>query len=80
MNTSFIDDLARHLAGVMPPGLHLLQEDLEKNFQAILRARLQKLDLVTREEFDAQSRVLARSRAQLEELEKKISALEDRLR
>ncbi|MEW6646690.1 MAG: accessory factor UbiK family protein [Pseudomonadota bacterium] len=79
MDTHFIDDLAQRLAAALPPGLHTLRQDLEHNFNAVLRARLEKLDLVTRDEFDAQTRVLARSRAKLEELERKIAELEQRL-
>jgi Uncharacterized protein conserved in bacteria len=79
MDTHFIDDLAQRLAAALPPGLHALRNDIEHNFNAVLRARLEKLDLVTRDEFDAQARVLARSRARLEELERKIAELEQRL-
>lgn len=79
MDTHFIDDLAQRLANALPPGLHSLRQDIEHNFNAVLRARLDKLDLVTRDEFDAQTRVLARSRAKLEELERKIAELEQRL-
>ena len=44
--------------------------------RAVLRERLAKLDLVTRDEFEAQTRVLARTRARLEELEARLAALE----
>ncbi|MFA5626420.1 MAG: accessory factor UbiK family protein [Thiohalomonadaceae bacterium] len=77
MNPQFIDDLAKRLAAVLPPGITELQHDLEHNLQAILRARLAKLDLVTRDEFDAQTRVLARSRSRLAELEKRLAELEE---
>lgn len=79
MDTHFIDDLAQRLAAALPPGLHALRNDIERNFNAVLRSRLEKLDLVTRDEFDAQVRVLTRSRAKLEELEKKFAELEQRL-
>lgn len=79
MDTHFIDDLAQRLAAALPPGLHALRNDIERNFNAVLRARLEKLDLVTRDEFDAQVRVLTRSRVKLEELEKKFAELEQRL-
>lgn len=80
MDLHFIDDLSRRLADALPPGLQALKQDVERNFHAVLRARLEKLDLVTRDEFDAQTRVLARSRQKLEELEKKIAELEARLK
>jgi BMFP domain-containing protein YqiC len=71
-----IDDLARKLLDGLPPGLRNLQADVEQNFRAVLRANLGKLDLVARDEFDAQTRVLARTRAQIEALEQRLAALE----
>lgn len=71
-----LDDLARRLAEAVPPGLAALKNDLEQNFKAVLQSGLAKLDLVTRQEFDIQSGVLRRSRERLEELEKRLSALE----
>ena len=50
--------------------------DLEQNFKATLQAGLAKLDLVTREEFDAQRAVLLRTRQKVEELERAVAALE----
>jgi ubiquinone biosynthesis accessory factor UbiK len=50
--------------------------DLEKNLKASLSAWLGKLDLVTREEFDVQTEVLARTRIQLQELEARLARLE----
>lgn len=71
-----LDELARKLAEAVPPGLAALGNDLEQNFKAVLQAGLAKLDLVTRQEFDIQAAVLRRSRERLEELEKRIAALE----
>jgi len=50
--------------------------DLEKNLRALLASAFGRLDLVTREEFDVQREVLARTRARLEELEAKLAELE----
>lgn len=71
-----LDELARKLADAVPPGLTALKQDLEQNFKAVLQSGLSKLDLVTRQEFDIQSGVLRRSRERLEELEKRLAALE----
>ena len=76
IQTKFIDDLARQISASLPSGLREMQQDVEKNIHAILQATLSKLDLVTREEFDVQSRVLARTREKLEQLEKTVAALE----
>ena len=50
--------------------------DLEKNLRALLQSAFSRLDLVTREEFDVQREVLARTRAKLRELEAKLAELE----
>jgi BMFP domain-containing protein YqiC len=71
-----IDDIVRRLLDSVPPSVRALQADLESNFRAVLRANLSKLDLVARDEFDAQSRLLARTRARLEALEARLAALE----
>lgn len=71
-----LDELARKLAESVPPGLTALRNDLEQNFKAVLQSGLARLDLVTRQEFDVQAGVLRRSRERLEELEKRIAALE----
>lgn len=75
-----IDELARRLLESVPPGLRAVQQDLESNFRAVLRANLGRLDLVARDEFDAQARVLERTRAQLEALEARLAELERRAR
>lgn len=76
MDSRFIDDLASKLAAALPGGLRSLQQDLDGNFKAVLRSALGKLDLVTREEFEVQSAVLARTRARLREFEARITAME----
>ena len=76
MDTMRIDEIARRLMERVPPALRSVQADLESNFRAILRERLSKLDLVSRDEFDAQSKVLERTRSRLEALEARLAALE----
>lgn len=71
-----IDDIANRLAGAIPPGLNHFKEDVEKNFHAILQSALSKLDVVTREEFEVQKLVLAKTRSKLENLEKRIDTME----
>lgn len=73
-----VEDLARRLFESVPPALRGMQQDLEANFRAVLRANLSRLDLVARDEFDAQARVLERTRAQLAELERRLAELESR--
>ena len=76
MNDNSIESLAKKLADSLPGGLRTVREDLEQNFRSILRGGLQKLDLVTREEFEVQEAVLARTRDKLEALQKQVAELE----
>ena len=79
LDPKLLDDLTRRLAGAMPPAAKAMQADMEKNLRATVQAALAKLDLVTREEFDVQTKVLARSRAMIEQLEKQVAELEAQL-
>lgn len=71
--TSFLDELQSRLASVIE---QTPAADLQKNLKALLTQQFAKLELVTREEFDIQSRVLARARSQLDELEQRLAKLE----
>lgn len=76
IDLAHIDDLARRLSTLVPPGLREGREEMQQNFKAVLQAGLSKLDLVTREEFEVQRAVLARTREKLEQLQRQIDALE----
>ena len=76
MNNESIESLARKLADSVPQGLRSMRDDLEANFRSVLKSGLGKLDLVTREEFEVQQAVLARTREKLEALEAKVKELE----
>ena len=78
-DSSIFDDIARRLSGAMPASARAAQDDLEKNLRAAAQAVFSRLDLVTREEFDVQRKVLARSRAKIELLEKQVAELEAKL-
>ncbi|HKL53697.1 MAG TPA: accessory factor UbiK family protein [Wenzhouxiangellaceae bacterium] len=70
-----LDQLTRKLAESLPREWKKTGEDIETRFRQVLEAQLSKLDLVTREEFEIQKRVLERSREKLEQLEKKVGNL-----
>jgi len=76
VNVQSIDDLARRLAAMVPPGLKEARDDLAANFKSALQSGLRELDLVTREEFDVQRCVLLRTREKIEELEAQVANLE----
>ena len=77
MTDNSIENLARKLADSLPQGLRSVRDDLEDNFRSVLRSGLSKLDLVTREEFEVQQAVLARTREKLEGLEQRLKELQD---
>lgn len=73
-----LDELARRLSNLVPAGLRPsdeLRDELQQNFKSVLQAGLGRLDLVTREEFDVQRAVLARTREKLEALERQLTEL-----
>lgn len=76
MNPNLIEQVLNTVRAAMPVDLG---REVEKNLRAALEALLGRLDLVTREEFDVQTAVLARTRLLLEKLEKQIAELEARL-
>ena len=76
LDPKHLDDLATRLAGSLPKGLQALQADIQRNLRAGMEAGLARLDLVTREEFDVQTAVLARTRAKLEALEARVAEME----
>ena len=76
MANESIDKLAKTLVETLPQGLRSVRDDLEKNFRSALHAGLDKFDLVTREEFEVQEAVLARTRAKLDALEARLAKLE----
>ena len=76
MTNDPISKLAKSLAETLPQGLRSVRDDLEKNFRSVLDAGLAKLDLVTREQFDVQEAVLARTREKLEALEVRLATIE----
>lgn len=79
LDAKFLDDIARRLSGALPDAAKAVQTDLEKNLRAATETVFARLDLVTREEFDVQCKLLARSRAKVDQLEKRVTELEARL-
>lgn len=71
-----INDMVSKLADAIPPGVKQIPGDVEKSFKTIVKSGLSKMDMVSREEFDAQAKVLARTRKKLEQLEKRMKEIE----
>ena len=75
MNDEFISDLARRLRKLVPPSAEGAARDLETNFRALLQSALGRSDYVTFEEFEAQKRVLERTRSKVESLERTLAEI-----
>ncbi len=79
INTSTIESLAEKITRSLPSGGKAFAEDLRKNLRLGLSSALDRMDLVTREEFEIQSELLARTRTRLEQLEKQVAELESKI-
>ena len=76
MSKESIENLVKKLLDTVPQGIKSVREDLEQNFRSVLQSGLGKLNLVTREEFEVQQAVLARTREKLDALEATLRDLE----
>jgi hypothetical protein len=74
-----LDELARQLAESVPQNLKTLGQDLERNFKTLLQSGIERMELVSREEFDVQRAVLERTRGKLEAMEARLADLEKAL-
>ncbi len=68
-----LDEITRRLAAAVPAEFKTARAELEAQFKVILESTFSRLDLVTREEFEIQKKVLARTREKLETLERRLA-------
>ena len=71
----YLNKIIHKLKESIPSDVEVLKNDIEKNFQSAVSAKIKKLDLVTREEFEIQEKVLHRTREKLEQLEEQMEVL-----
>lgn len=76
INHKTLDDITRKISEMLPDSVGTATEDLRNNIRAILESSLNKMNLVTREEFDVQSELLARTQERIRQLEQQLDALE----
>ncbi len=76
MDPKILDDLAKKLADSVPGGIRELQSDMEKNFHAVLQSAFNRMNLVTREEFEVQAALLERTRTKLDKLSEQVANME----
>jgi len=69
------DELAKKLFATLPTSLQNIEKDIQQKFKEVLQAAFANLDLITREEFDVQSKVLARTREKLDQIQKQVDEL-----
>ena len=74
-DTRFLEEMDRKMKEILARSP---AADIEKNLRVLMQSAFSRLDLVTREEFDVQREVLARTRAKLADLEAKLAELEGR--
>lgn len=74
-----LEEIAKQIHNAMPPSIKSVGEEVEKKIRQVLQSQLGKLDLVSREEFDVQTKVLLRTREKLATLEAKLEQLEQQL-
>jgi ubiquinone biosynthesis accessory factor UbiK len=70
-----LEDLAKNLIAILPPSLQNLEKDIQQQFKEMLQSTFARLDLVTRDEFDIQVKVLARTREKLDALQMHVESL-----
>ncbi len=71
-----IEELSQRIEQALPESLRQTKMELDKTIRQAVMNAFQKMELVTRDEFDIQTQVLARTRAKLEALEQRVSVLE----
>lgn len=69
------DELAKKLFASLPTSLQSIEKDVQQQFKNILQATFARMDLITREEFDVQTKVLARTREKIEQLQQQLDEL-----
>jgi hypothetical protein len=75
MQTEQIDQIASKIEALLPPGVRQIKQDFDAQLRSLLQQQLSKLDFVSREEFEIQRKVLARTREKLQQLEKRVEQL-----
>lgn len=74
-----LEQVARQIHESMPQPVKDLGSDMDQKIRQVIQGQLNKLDVVSREEFDVQTQVLLRTRQKLTEMEQKLDQLEARL-
>ena len=76
IDLKMIESMSERIGALLPADVGTLRNEFKTNVKAVLEASLTRMDVVTREEFDAQSALLRRTREKLDKLEKQLAELE----
>lgn len=76
MISESVEKLVKQLSSSLPEGVQAVRDDIESGFRSVLNHSFDRLDIVTREEYEVQAQVLAKTREKLEALEKRLNELE----
>ncbi len=70
------DKLKEAIQSILPPELG---EDIRNNIDAVIKSNFEKMNLVTREQFEIQEKILKRTRERLSDLEDRVKELEEKM-
>ncbi|CAG8999888.1 MAG: Ubiquinone biosynthesis accessory factor UbiK [Candidatus Celerinatantimonas neptuna] len=79
INPNKLEEIAKQIRELVPSGIKSAGDEFERRVKQLLQAKLSQLDMVNRDDFDVQSKVLARTREKLAALEQRVGELEARL-
>ncbi len=79
IDTQALDEIVRKISAAIPDDLKTAKQNLEKNVRVAAEGVFQRLDLVTREEFDVQAKMLSESQQRVKKLEQRIQELEQKI-
>jgi BMFP domain-containing protein YqiC len=79
INNQTINQLSEKINALLPPGLQQAKSDFDARLKSLLQQQLANYEMVSREEFDIQARVLARTREKLEVIETRLKELDKSL-
>lgn len=77
MKPAFIDEVLAKITTVLPESMQGLKDDTCKNMRAVLQSVFEKMDLVTREDFEVQKKILSRAQEQIQQLTEIVHKLEE---
>lgn len=76
IDSRMLDDISAALGRHLPPNVRAVKDDFEKSARSVLQSSLERMDMVTREDYEIQVALVARLRSRLDALEARVNALE----